>query len=602
MKPIDQTKIPEVVRQKYLLENETFSRDVKEDPKDRIQIEIGDLKQLDFKPQFKIMRWDNEVNFSMRAEEHPGASVDFDGEVIKYITPDYEVHQYDKPDAGEDGGFEFEWYLPKKPLSNILTASIQTKGLRFLYQPQLSQEQIDLGEVRSEKVEGSYAVYHQDKGGYNNANGKKYKSGKVFHIYRPKAIDSVGNEAWCNINIDEPNNLLTVEIPLDFINTATFPLLVDPTFGYTSVGASNANTNFDIVQGVIFNLASNADTVVSLTGYFRCYNQTRNIKGLVYDVSSNYPSTLNLTSDIGKVTQDTDWVDLLFSSDPSLSSGDYYLGWVGDTSTLNIWGQLYYDTDASVYSYETAKTAGYYTTPPSTYPSSRSDTNKKYSLYITYTSGTKTTAQVAASDEDYSRDPSGSYFDSTVTDWGAGSPFGNRNSGALFKSISVPAGATINYAYLEVVARDTDANNTANTDLYMEDVDSATKCTSYTDFDSRTRTTATVAWDGIPYWEADSIYISPDISSLVQEVVDRAGWASGQNMQLFWQDDGSSTNGRVAKSYDSSSSEAPKLVIYYTSSDISVDASDSLTISEYSEIGKSLSILINTNDSPVRLS
>jgi len=103
--------LPVEINAKYKVENETFLREVKANPKDRIEVEIGDSKQPDFKPQFKVMRWDNEVNFSLRAEEHPQATVETEGEKIKYITPEYEVHQYDKPELSEDGGFEFEWVL-----------------------------------------------------------------------------------------------------------------------------------------------------------------------------------------------------------------------------------------------------------------------------------------------------------------------------------------------------------------------------------------------------------------------------------------------------------------------------------------------------------
>src|SRR3990172_2462493 len=119
--------LPVEINEKYKVENETFLREVKANPKDRISVEIGDSKQPDFKPQFKFMRWDNEVNFSLRAEEKAGAVVETQGEKIKYITPDYEVHLYDKPEVAEDGGFEFEWILPKKPVSNVLTATIETK-------------------------------------------------------------------------------------------------------------------------------------------------------------------------------------------------------------------------------------------------------------------------------------------------------------------------------------------------------------------------------------------------------------------------------------------------------------------------------------------
>ena len=120
MANIDKIKLPKSITNKYTLENESFKREIKSDPKDKIEIEIGDMKQLDFKPQFKIMRWDNEVNFSIRGEENVLGTVDFQGEKIKYKTQDYEIHLYDKPGASKDGGFEFEWVLLKKPPTNIV--------------------------------------------------------------------------------------------------------------------------------------------------------------------------------------------------------------------------------------------------------------------------------------------------------------------------------------------------------------------------------------------------------------------------------------------------------------------------------------------------
>lgn len=65
---IDILNLSEEVSSKYQIENDTFSCIVKDSDADRLVVEIGDSKQIDFKPQVKIMRWDNEVNFSMRAE------------------------------------------------------------------------------------------------------------------------------------------------------------------------------------------------------------------------------------------------------------------------------------------------------------------------------------------------------------------------------------------------------------------------------------------------------------------------------------------------------------------------------------------------------
>src|SRR3990172_8790988 len=242
------TTLPVEITDKYAVDNNTLTQAVKTDPKDAITVEIGDSKQADFKPQFKVMRWDNEVNFSLRAQEDPNATVEVDKEVIKYITPEYEVHQYDKPDVSEDGGFEFEWVLPKKPASNVLTATIQTKGLSFFYQPPLTQEEIDEGAERPENVVRSYAVYHTTKGGMNDVAGMEYKVGKAFHIYRPEAIDATGKWVYGDLDItvnEDGTGMMTKTIPQGFLDNATYPVLIGsptpPVFDASSQAYGTAN-------------------------------------------------------------------------------------------------------------------------------------------------------------------------------------------------------------------------------------------------------------------------------------------------------------------------------------------------------------------------
>jgi len=233
----------------FTLSANTLLRTVKDNRADRIEVEIGDSKQLDFKPQFKIKRWDNEVNFSIRAQEEAGATmVEEDGKV-KYKGRNVEVHQYEKPDASENGGFEFEWVLNKKPKSNVLRTTIQHKGLDFKYQQALTEKQIADGLVRPENVIGSYAVYHSTKRD-NIVGGMEYKTGKAFHIYRPHAIDADGVKVWCELDITEGE--LTVTVPEDFLNKAIYPVVVDPTFGYTSGGASFRVTNNGSSDGSIY--------------------------------------------------------------------------------------------------------------------------------------------------------------------------------------------------------------------------------------------------------------------------------------------------------------------------------------------------------------
>lgn len=211
---------------KFAVSNNTFSRDVKSNPKDRITEWIGDDKQPDFKPQWKTRRWD-EVDFSIRAEEHPEATVETDREKVKYITPNYEVHISENPEAGEDGGQDFVWVLKHKPDTNILIATVQTEGLNFKYQPELTQQEIDKGAFRPDNVIGSYAVYHATKGGLNRSDGMEYKTGKAFHWYRSKATDANGDWVWCDYNTDlQETGVLKVTIPQEFLDSAVYPVEV----------------------------------------------------------------------------------------------------------------------------------------------------------------------------------------------------------------------------------------------------------------------------------------------------------------------------------------------------------------------------------------
>ena len=114
---------------------------------------------------------------------------------------------------------------------------------------EITQEEIDDGASRPENVVGSYAVYHQTRGRVNDSAGMEYKTGKAFHIYRPEAIDRDGNKVWCDLSISEQTGTLTVTVPQPFLDTAMYPVRVDPTFGYTTAGSSSGFEQDDILYG-----------------------------------------------------------------------------------------------------------------------------------------------------------------------------------------------------------------------------------------------------------------------------------------------------------------------------------------------------------------
>jgi len=242
---------------------------------ERFEIEIGDSKQQDFKPQVKLIKWDNECNFSVRAiDNETGEFTPHKvGNKIKLVKNKREYHFYDIPKGKEhpEGGFEFEVILKEKPATNVIEMSIETKGLKFYYQPELTQKEKDEGAIRPENVVGSYAVYHESKqGDYSKMGKKNYRAGKAFHIYRPKIVDRAGNWVWGELNIDEKKGVLSVEIPQEFLDTAVYPIrhAAGLTFGCDpeSPGGSTYSNDADYVFGPTATPAE-AGTAISISWY-----------------------------------------------------------------------------------------------------------------------------------------------------------------------------------------------------------------------------------------------------------------------------------------------------------------------------------------------
>jgi len=206
-------------------------------------------------PNLKMKRWDGECTLKVTLPMKRATVTEASGK-IKWRDANKEVHVYPlkrrilkQKDArgkerkfiqNDEGGFEFEVILKKRPKSNVLQFDLETQGLKFYYQPELTQEEMDAGAFRPENVVGSYAVYHESKqGDYSRLGGKNYRAGKAFHIYRPKVIDALGNEIWGVLNVDVQKGILSVTIDRTWLDNAVYPVSVDPTFGRTDVGGSS---------------------------------------------------------------------------------------------------------------------------------------------------------------------------------------------------------------------------------------------------------------------------------------------------------------------------------------------------------------------------
>ena len=134
--------------------------------------------------------------------------------------------------------------------------------------------------------------------------------------------------------------------------------------------------------------------------------------------------------------------------------------------------------------------------------------------------------------------------------------------GLRFQGIQVPPGAVITNAYIVFTAEDPDSGSWVLGITGEASDNAATFTTSSYGISSRPETSATVNWSTGTSWSDDSTYATPDLTSIVNEIVGRPGWVKGNSMVFILtgqQDE------RDAWSYNGSSARAPLLHIEFSS-------------------------------------
>ena len=227
----------------YTIDRETYRQT---DPRllvaeQDIQVEIGDSDDGSrFRPVMQVKRWGGAAGFALGLRNPLNAEEVLNVERSREITwqiPGLGGRWFDlgprhaslNSDPDGTGGMEFEIVLPVKPASPTVTLDLRKRNCRFEYQAPGSP----FG-TQPENVRGSYAVYAIE--GRHN----RFRNGKICHIYRPVAVDALGARAVCAFSTDaDTSNELFITMPLDFYNSATYPVTIDPTFGHSSAGASS---------------------------------------------------------------------------------------------------------------------------------------------------------------------------------------------------------------------------------------------------------------------------------------------------------------------------------------------------------------------------
>ena len=138
---------------------------------------------------------------------------------------------------------------------------------------------------------------------------------------------------------------------------------------------------------------------------------------------------------------------------------------------------------------------------------------------------------------------------------------GRQQVGMRFLNITIPQGTVIKNTYIRFTVDETTSSDVTVT-FYGEDIDDAVTFSNTTaNISSRTKTSASVNWSPDPWTSVGATHDSPDLTSITQEIVNRSGWDSGNDMVFIVT--GTQTTYRTAESHNGSSSQAPLLHIEY---------------------------------------
>ncbi len=142
-----------------------------------------------------------------------------------------------------------------------------------------------------------------------------------------------------------------------------------------------------------------------------------------------------------------------------------------------------------------------------------------------------------------------------------GSSRGDQTIGLRFNNVPLLPGTVVQEAYVQFTVDETGSfsNVSGTKSIYGERSDNATTFTSEThNISSRPRTSAVVHWDP-PWWNTVGLagpdQQTPDLKAIVQEVIDRPGWNTGNSLALIIEGSGK----RVAESHEGTA--PPVLVI-----------------------------------------
>jgi hypothetical protein len=278
--------------------------------------------------------------------------------------------------------YEVHWdTLADVPDTGYVDLLLEFSGdLQWHKQLEPTQEEIDSGVIRPRDMWNGYCVYGSRSGRILRPDGSEivnYETGKFCDLKCSQLIDAKGNRCWIDQTAPLANpNRLRLYLDAAWLADATFPVVLDPTFGYTSVGASSSSfpTGYVIFSQLVAGAAGN---LTSITKY--CWSASGTISATL-GIYASGPAALVGQSAGGNVTTTAGWVEQSVSPAVAITAVNYHLAENHGSADLN----FRYDS-ASVNTYYKTQTYSAGNLLASGASASLLSTSQRQSIYATYT-------------------------------------------------------------------------------------------------------------------------------------------------------------------------------------------------------------------------
>lgn len=145
----------------------------------------------------------------------------------------------------------------------------------------------------------------------------------------------------------------------------------------------------------------------------------------------------------------------------------------------------------------------------------------------------------------------------------------STHTGIRFRALTIPPGSTITRAFMKLQSPGLRSSEGMSLAFYGEKDTAPAIFSTFGNFNIRVLTTANIPWGEVPNFGAGETIVTPDVTPIIQEIIDLPGWVSGNDLVLFIRNNGSDANSlRAAASFNSTIYTEPELVIVYDAPDL----------------------------------